>query len=209
MWCNLKLVRVALVRVLREADFYFIFIYYLNVKILRLLLCWEHDGAAIKSSEWHVLATQAAGAGLQRDTWTQDGGAMPMMIVQLTTNTKNINRGVHFWTWRTRVFLVQRLYRCVQSTSSERRPTWPLRKSTYSCCWLAWMTWVTTGHGYLEWVENWPTRSENDVGNYGPRLPGVEGELPHQQQKSGVGSNILQQNGSVSKSDTRPDRNNL
>ena len=60
---------------------------------------------------------------------------------------------------------------------------------------------------------------ENDVGNYGPRLPGVGGdmpqqvrsgvggELPHQQQKSGVGSNILQQNGSVSKSDTRPDLN--
>ena len=36
---------------------------------------------------------------------------------------------------------------------------------------------------------------------------GVGGELPHQKQKSGVGSNILQQNGSVSKSDTRPDRN--
>ena len=36
---------------------------------------------------------------------------------------------------------------------------------------------------------------------------GVGGELPHQKRKSGVGSNILQQNGSVSKSDTRPDRN--
>ena len=57
------------------------------------------------------------------------------------------------------------------------------------------------------------------MGNYGPRLPGVGGdmpkqvhsgvggELPHQKRKSGVGSNILQQNGSVSKSDTRPDRN--
>ena len=36
---------------------------------------------------------------------------------------------------------------------------------------------------------------------------GVGGELLHQKRKSGVGSNILQQNGSVSKSDTRPDRN--
>ena len=71
----------------------------------------------------------------------------------------------------------------------------------------------------LEWEENCPIRSENDVGNYGPRLPGVGGdmpkqvnsgvggELPHQKRKSGVGSNILQQNGSVSKSASRPDRN--
>ena len=63
-------------------------------------------------------------------------------------------------------------------------------------------------------------RSETDVGNYGPRLPGVERDMPKQvrsgvggesshqkQNKSGVGSNILQQNGLVSKSDTRPDRN--
>jgi len=59
------------------------------------------------------------------------------------------------------------------------------------------------------------------VGNYGPRLPGVGGdmpqqvrsgvggELPHQKRKSGVRSNIPQQIGSVSKSDTRPDRGNL
>jgi len=52
------------------------------------------------------------------------------------------------------------------------------------------MTWVTTDHGYLEWEEtrpsrcdleweeNYPIRSENDVGNYGPRLPGVEGDSP-------------------------------
>ena len=59
------------------------------------------------------------------------------------------------------------------------------------------------------------------MGNYEPRFPkvggdipqqvqsGVGGELPHQKRKSGVGSNILQQNGSVSKSVTRPDRGNL
>jgi hypothetical protein len=37
MRCNFKLVRVALVRFLLEAEFYFKFIYYSNVKILRLL----------------------------------------------------------------------------------------------------------------------------------------------------------------------------
>ena len=60
------------------------------------------------------------------------------------------------------------------------------------------------------------TLLENDVVNYGPRFgghmpkqvrSGVGGISLHQMQKSGVGSNILQQNGSVSKSDTRPDRN--
>ena len=65
------------------------------------------------------------------------------------------------------MFLVQRLYRCVQSTSFRRRPTWLWRKSTYSCCWLC----------------------LNDVGNYGPRLPGVGGDMPKQVQ-SGVGGEL-------------------
>ena len=58
------------------------------------------------------------------------------------------------------------------------------------------MTWVTTGHGYLEWEETCPRPKQV--------RSGVGGESPHQKQKSGVGNNILQQNGSVSKSDTRP-----
>jgi len=63
---------------------------------------------------------------------------------------------------------------------------------------IARMTWVTTDHGYLEWEEtrpsrcdleweeNYPIRSENDVGNYGPRLPGMGEDMP-KQVRSGVG----------------------
>ena len=37
-----------------------------NLK-LQMQRAYKSDGAAIKSSEWHVLETQAAGAGLRRD----------------------------------------------------------------------------------------------------------------------------------------------
>ena len=59
------------------------------------------------------------------------------------------------------------------------------------------MTWVTTGHGYLEWEKTCPSRCDLEWEEY----------RPIRSKKSGVGSNILQQNGLVSKSDTRPDRN--
>jgi hypothetical protein len=142
-------------------------------KILRLLSCWEHNGAAIKTSEWHVLATQTAGARLQRDACTQYGGAMPMMIVQLITNTKTcIEAFNHWWTWRisascqnARVFFLVQSY-----TSLGQRPIWPWRKSTYSCFW----------------------HCSNDVGNYGPRLPGVGGDTP-KQVRSGVGGKLPHQ----------------
>ena len=62
---------------------------------------------------------------------------------------------------------------------------------------IARMTWVTTGHGYLEWEETRPSRCDLEWEEY----------RPIRSKKSGVGSNILQQNGLVSKSDTRPDRN--
>jgi hypothetical protein len=170
-------------------------------KILRLLSCWEHNGAAIKTSEWHVLATQTAGAGIQRDSCTQHGGAMPMMIVQLTTNTKTwIEAFNHRWTWRISAL-------CLNTRVSSSKATPVLgedqfgreEKAHIHVADIARMTWVTMDHGYLEWEEtrssmcdleweeNRPIRSENDVGNYGPRLPGVGGGDMPKQVRSGVG----------------------